>query len=129
MKSRWRFGLIGMYVVLSMLGAWLAMVRRSKIVGPGLFGAGLVCFLIHWLLERREAKQEGASQREWLKRIRAIADDLSLDGYGIPNKDELASYHDAAGRAAVLSALEALPPGRRSLLEAARRIEPDAQWD
>jgi len=48
---------------------------------------------------------------------------------GITSVQELARYHDAAGRAAVLAVLRALPAGERSLLVAARNVEPDATWD
>jgi hypothetical protein len=61
--------------------------------------------------------------------VRQAADDVRLDDYGITSVQDLARYHDAAGRAAVLAALQALPRGQRSLLVAARRVEPDAVWD
>ena len=127
--SKWRYALIGSYVVFGLSGAWLVIYRHRPMLGIGLFGIGFITICIHMALEHRDQKRETELQAEWLQKARAIADDLSLDTYGIPNIEELARYHDAAGRLAVLAALEALPKGRRFLLEAARSVEPDAEWD
>lgn len=65
----------------------------------------------------------------WVAEVEREADDVGLAHYGITSLQELARYHDAAGRAAVLAALRALPAGQRSLAVAARTVEPDAVWD
>ena len=52
--------------------------------------------------------------------------DVKLMGF---KSEELARYHDADGRKAVLDALVALPAGQRALLVAAQKVEPDAVWD
>jgi hypothetical protein len=125
----WRHILIFAYVVFGLIGAWLAIIERRVTLGLSLFAVATACILVHMALERRDRKQENALQMEWTEKIRGIADDLTLEGYGIVSLSDLAKYHDATGRAAVLAALEALPPGQRSLRTAARAIEPDAQWD
>jgi hypothetical protein len=125
-----RYILIVAYVVFGLIGSWLAIIiDRRLTLGFSLFAIATACILVHMALQRRDRKREDALQVEWIEKIRAIAEDLSLEGYGIVSLSALAKYHDTAGRAAVLSALEALPPGQRSLLTAARAIEPDAQWD
>ena len=126
--ARWRYGLIAAYVGCSLVGAWVAIYRRA-FLGLTLFGVGAVCMGIHLALERRERKEEVAAQAAWIAEVQRRADDIGLEGYGIASVEELARYHDAAGRAAVLAALEVLPRGQRSLLVAARNVEPDAAWD
>jgi DNA-directed RNA polymerase specialized sigma24 family protein len=116
-------------MVFGLIGSWLAIIERRLTLGLSLFAIATSCILVHMALQHRDRRREDALQKEWTEKIRAIADDLTLEGYGIVSLSDLAKYHDAAGRAAVLAALEALPPGQRSLLTAARAVEPDAQWD
>src|SRR5215510_14266082 len=125
---KWRYGLIAAYVGCSLGGAWVAIYRQA-FVGLALFGVGLVCLCIHMALERQEGEKEEAARAAWVAEVRHAADDVRLEDYGITSVQDLACYHDAAGRAAVLAALQALPKGQRSLLVAARRVEPDAAWD
>jgi len=124
---RW-LALIAAYVVCGLVGAWNAVYRRS-LVGVALFGVGGVCMGIHFLIERRQRAAEEADQASWISVVRGAADDVGLEGYGIGSLEELARYHDAAGRAAVLEALRALPAGQRSLRAAAQSVERDAAWD
>jgi len=128
MMPKWRYGLIAAYVGCSLVGAWVAIYRQA-FVGLALFGVGFVCICIHMARERREKKEEETAQAAWVAEVGQAADDVRLDDYGITSVQDLARYHDAAGRAAVLAALQTLPRGQRSLLVAARRVEPDAVWD
>ena len=126
--AKWRYGLIAAYVGCSLVGAWVAIYRQAS-MGMVIFGIGFVCICIHMALQRREKKQEETAQAAWVTEVRQAADDVRLEDYGITSVQELARYHDAAGRAAVLAALRALPTGQRSLLVAVRNVEPDATWD
>ena len=111
-----RYGLIAAYVGCRLVGGWVAIYRQA-LVGLALFGVGFVCISIHLAIERKEKKDEEAARA------------VGLEDYGITSLQELARYHDATGRAAVLAALRSLPAGQRSLLVAARNVEPDAVWD
>jgi hypothetical protein len=126
--AKWRYGLIAGYLGCSLVGGWVVIYRQAS-MGLVMFGIGFVCICVHMALERREKKQEETAQAAWVAEVRQAADDVRLEGYGITSVQELARYHDAAGRAAVLAALRALPRGQRSLLVAARNVEPDATWD
>lgn len=125
----WRYLLIAGYVVLGIGGLGLAMFTSFRALGYGLVVTGFVCIGINSLLNARDARVEEEARAQWIASIQALADDLALNGYGIPTLPELATYHDAAGRAAVLAALRSLPEGRRSLLAAARLVDPEAEWD
>ncbi|HSD52260.1 MAG TPA: hypothetical protein VLG48_12715 [Candidatus Methylomirabilis sp.] len=125
----WRYTLIVGYMILGLGGIWIAMFTRFRLVGYGLFAASLVCFGINSLLSRRDERSETKARADWIASIKAVADDLSLEGYPISDLLELADYHDAPGRAAVLASLRALPAGSRSLLTAARIVDPDPYLD
>jgi len=124
----WRYGLIVAYGALALVGMSIG-VRGHRVAGLALLAIGLLCIGVHMALERREDARERSAQVAWIAEVERSADDLTLASYGIPTLDGLARYHDAAGRAAVLGALRALPPGRRSLLVAAISVDPDAEWD
>ncbi len=126
--AKWRYGLIAAYVGCGLVGGWVAIYRQA-FVGLALFGVGFVCISIHIAIEQKEKKDEEAARAAWVAEVRRAADDVGLEDYGITSLQELARYHDAAGRAAVLAALRSLPAGQRSLLVAARNVEPDAVWD
>lgn len=126
--AKWRYGLIAAYVGFGLVGGWVAIYRQA-FIGLALFGVGFVCISIHVAIERKERKYEEAAQAVWVADVQRAADDVGLEDYGITSLQELARYHDAAGRAAVLAALRSLPAGQRSLLVAARKVEPDADWD
>ena len=126
--AKWRYGLIAAYVGFGLVGGWVAIYRQA-FIGLVLFGVGFVCISIHVAIERKEKKDEEAAQAVWVAEVQRAADDVGLEDYGITSLQELARYHDAAGRAAVLAALRSLPAGQRSLLVAARKVEPDAEWD
>jgi hypothetical protein len=126
--AKWRYGLIAAYVGFGLVGGWVAIYRQA-VIGLVLFGVGFVCISIHVAIERKERKDEEAAQAVWIAEVQRAADDVGLEDYGITSLQELARYHDAAGRAAVLAALRSLPAGQRSLLVAARKVEPDAEWD
>jgi len=126
--AKWRYGLIAAYVGFGLVGGWVAIYRQA-FIGLVLFGVGFVCISIHVASERKEKKDEEAAQAVWVAEVQRAADDVGLEDYGITSLQELARYHDAAGRAAVLAALRSLPAGQRSLLVAARKVEPDADWD
>jgi|SRR5205807_6626205 len=126
--AKWRYGLIAAYVGFGLVGGWVAIYRQA-FIGLALFGVGFVCISIHVAIERKERKYEEAAQAVWVADVQRAADDVGLEDYGITSLQELARYHDAAGRAAVLAALRSLPAGQRSLLVAARKVEPDAEWD
>jgi hypothetical protein len=100
-----------------------------RTVGFTAIFAGLGGIGIEMLLQRRDRMRDETEQREWIAEVQRTADDLDLDGYGIPSLADLARYHDAEGRKAVLSALVTLPAGKRALLIAAQQVEPDAEWD
>ena len=123
----WRYALIALYVALSMAG--VVVSRKHFAIGMSSVAVGLACISFHLVLERRERLREEALQVAWEAEIRRIADDVTLEAYGITSLTELARYHDAAGRAEVLEALQALPAGQRSLLAAARQVDPEAVWD
>lgn len=125
---KWRYGFIAAYVGCSLVGTWV-LIYRQVFMGLALFGAGCVCICIHMAHERRERKLEETARAAWVAEVRQAADDVRLEAYGITSVQDLARYHDAAGRAAVLAALRALPTGQRSLLVAARNVEADAEWD
>ena len=126
--AKWRYGLIAAYVGCGLVGGWVAIYRQA-FVGLALFGVGFVCISIHIAIEQKEKKDEEAARAAWVAEVRRAADDVGLEDYSITSLQELARYHDAAGRAAVLAALRSLPAGQRSLLVAARNVEPDAVWD
>jgi hypothetical protein len=126
--AKWRYGLIAAYVGCGLVGAWVAIYRQS-FVGLAVFGIGFVCICIHMALEQTEKRREEAARVAWIAEVERVADDVGLADYGIASLQELARYHDAAGRASVLTALRSLPAGQRSLLVAARNVEPDAVWD
>ena len=126
--AKWRYGLIAAYVGCGLVGAWVAIYRQS-FVGVAVFGVGFVCICIHMALEPTEKRREEAARVAWIAEVERVADDVGLADYGIASLQELARYHDAAGRASVLTALRSLPAGQRSLLVAARNVEPDAVWD
>jgi hypothetical protein len=126
--AKWRYGLIAAYVGCGLVGAWVAIYRQS-FVGVAVFGVGFVCICIHIALEQTEKRREEAARVAWIAEVERVADDVGLADYGIASLQELARYHDAAGRASVLTALRSLPAGQRSLLVAARNVEPDAVWD
>ena len=126
--AKWRYGLIAAYVGFGLVGGWVAIYRQA-FIGLVLFGVGFVCISIHVAIELKEKKDEEAAQAVWVAEVQRAADDVGLEDYGITSLQELARYHDAAGRAAVLAALRSLPAGQRSLLVAARKVEPDADWD
>jgi hypothetical protein len=126
--AKWRYGLIAAYVGCGLVGAWVAIYRQS-FVGLAVFGVGFVCICIHMALEQTEKRREEAARVAWIAEVERVADDVGLADYGIASLQELARYHDAAGRASVLTALRSLPAGQRSLLVAARNVEPDAVWD
>jgi hypothetical protein len=126
--AKWRYGLIAAYVGCGLVGAWVAIYRQS-FVGLAVFGVGFVCICIHMALEQTEKRREEAARVAWIAEVERVADDVGLEDYGIASLQELARYHDAAGRASVLTALRSLPAGQRSLLVAARNVEPDAVWD
>jgi hypothetical protein len=126
--AKWRYGLIAAYVGCGLVGAWVAIYRQS-FVGLAVFGVGFVCICIHMALEQKEKRREEAARVAWIAEVERVADDVGLEDYGIASLQELARYHDAAGRASVLTALRSLPAGQRSLLVAARNVEPDAVWD
>jgi len=126
--AKWRYGLIAAYVGCALGGGWVAIYRQG-FVGLALFGVGFVCISIHLAIERKEKKDEEAARAAWVAEVQRVADDVGLEDYGITSLQELARYHDAAGRAAVLAALRSLPAGQRSLLVAARNVDPDAVWD
>jgi hypothetical protein len=123
----WRFVLIAVYVVLTMTGVFVG--HRHFALSMTLVGVGLAAISVHLILERSERMREEKMQLEWEDEIRRVAEDVSLDGYGIASLAELSRYHDAAGRAAVLEALRGLPVGQRTLVSAARQVDPDAVWD
>jgi hypothetical protein len=122
-----RFALITGYVILMMAGVIVG--RRSFAIGMVLVALALVSMTIHLLLERSERIAEQDQRHAWEAEIRRIADDVSLEGYGIESISELARYHDAAGRAEVLETLRSLPVGQRNILNAARQVDPNAVWD
>ena len=126
--ARWRYGLIAAYVGCGLVGGWVATYRQA-FIGVAVFSVGCVCMFIHLAIERREKKVEEAARAVWVAEVQRAADDVGLEDYGVTSLQELARYHDAAGRAAVLAALRSLPAGQRSLLVAARDVEPDAAWD
>lgn len=126
--AKWRYGLIAAYVGFGLVGGWVAIYRQA-FIGLVLFGVGFVCISIHVAIERKERKDEEAAQAVWIAEVQRAADDVGLEDYGITSLQELARYHDAAGRAAVLATLRSLPADQRSLLVAARKVEPDAEWD
>jgi hypothetical protein len=126
--AKWRYGLIAAYVGCGLVGAWVAIYRQS-FVGLAVFGVGFVCICIHMALEQQEKRREEAARVAWIAEVERVADDVGLEDYGIASLQELARYHDAAGRASVLTALRSLPAGQRALLVAARNVEPDAVWD
>jgi hypothetical protein len=126
--GKWRYGLIAAYVGCGLVGAWVAIYRQA-FVGLAVFGVGFVCIGIHMALERKEKREEEAARVAWIAEVERAADDVELGDYGIASLQELARYHDAAGRARVLAALRSLPQGQRSLRVAARDVEPDAVWD
>ena len=110
-----------MFVLANRLCPFVPGGHLGAVVGLALFGVGFVCMCIHMALERREKSEEETARATWVAEVRQAAADVRLGDYGITSVEELARYHDAAGRAAVLAA--------RSLLVAARKIEPDAAWD
>jgi putative Mn2+ efflux pump MntP len=125
---RWRYALIAGYVAFGLVGSWLAIFRHSAF-GVLLFGVGLLMISVHIALEWKERRADQRAQEAWISEVNKVADDVSLDSYGIGTLEELARYHDLNGRAAVMAALRNFEPGQRSLLAAARRVEPDAVWD
>jgi hypothetical protein len=126
--AKWRYGLIAAYVACGLVGGWVAIYRHA-FAGLALFGVGFICISAHMALERKEKTAEEAARAAWVAEVEREADDVELADYGITSLQELARYHDAAGRAAVLAALRSLPAGQRSLFVAARNVEPDAVWD
>ena len=126
--AKWRYGLTAAYVGCGLVGARVAIYRQTS-VGLALFGVGFVCMSIHMALERKEKKEEEAERAAWVAEVQGATDAVGLENYGITSLQELAHHHDAAGRAAVLAARRSLPAGQRSLLVAARIVEPDAAWD
>src|SRR2546430_17347269 len=108
--AKWRYGLIAAYVGFGLVGGWVAIYRQA-FIGLVLFGVGFVCISIHVAIERKERKYEEAAQAVWVADVQRAADDVGLEDYGITSLQELARYHDAAGRAAVLAAL-CRPPTR-----------------
>src|SRR4029077_6591702 len=86
-----------------LVGGWVAIYRQA-FIGLVLFGVGVVCISIHVAIERKEKKDEEAAQAVWVAEVQRAADDVGLEDYGITSLQELARYHDAAGRAAVLAA-------------------------
>lgn len=100
-----------------------------RIVGFAAIFVGLGGIAVEMLLQRRDRLRDEVEQRQWIAEVHASADDVELKGYGIASLEELARYHNAEGRKAVLAALEALPVGQRALLVAAQKVEPDAVWD
>jgi hypothetical protein len=125
---RWRFGLIAAFALFALIGAWLGVFRHS-LVGWMLVVVGAAFLFVESELQRKERRAEEAAQTEWVTKIRELADDIRLEGYGIESLEDLSRYHDATGRAAVLARLQSLPAGHRDLLVAARSVEPDAVWD
>lgn len=123
-----RLAFIGLATVVGLAGCWLLY---KGVLAAGLLTilAGLAGIALELILQRRDRLRDEAEQQAWIAEIERVADELSLDGYGIASLAELARYHDAAGRKAVLAALAALPAGNRALLAAARQVEPDAEWD
>src|SRR5207244_9548320 len=101
--AKWRYGLIAAYVGFGLVGGWVAIYRQA-FIGLVLFGVGFICISIHVAIERKE-KEEEAAQAVWVAEVQRAADDVGLEDYGITSLQELARYHDAAGRAAVLAAL------------------------
>lgn len=124
-----RLTLIGVSVIAGIGGAWLALVAQSRMFGFALFLGGMTGLAIEKIWQRRDESLERDAQSKWLDRVMEISDDTSLSGYGIETLLDLACYHDAQGRADVLSALLSLPKGQRMLLTAARQVDPEAQWD
>jgi hypothetical protein len=122
------YAIVG-FTVCALSGAWIAMFTHARLIGYGMLGAGLLGFAVNALRNARVQRADEVAQSAWIRSVTAIADDLSLEGYGINDVAELAHYLDAAGRDAVLAALGALPPGERSLRAAARAVEPDAYMD
>jgi hypothetical protein len=103
-------------------------VHRFKLVGYGLFAASLACFGINSLLSRRDERLEtrpGQIGSPTSKRWQTTYPSRISD----PDILALADYHDAPGRAAVLASLRALPAGSRSLLTAARIVDPEPYLD
>ena len=105
------------------------MYKGIRSIGLTVTMLGLAGISAEWLLQRRDRLREEVEQRQWIAQVERTADDVSLNGYGIASLADLARYHDAEGRRAVLAALNALPTGKRALLAAARQVEPDAAWD
>jgi hypothetical protein len=126
--AKWRYALIAAYVGCGLVGGWVAIYRHA-FAGLALFSVGFICISAHMALERKEKKAEEAARAAWVAEVEREADDVGLADYGITSLQELARYHDAAGRAAVLAALRLQPAGQRSLFVAARNVEPDAVWD
>src|SRR3989442_10672647 len=113
--AKWRYGLIAAYVGFGLVGGWVAIYRQA-FIGLVLFGVGFLCISIHVAIERKEKKDEEAAQAVWVAEVQRAADDVGLEDYGITSLQELARYHDAAGRAAVLAGLRALTAGRAAFL-------------
>ena len=123
-----RVAFVSLSTVVGVVGCWLAY-KGMRVAGfTALFG-GLGGIAVELRLQRRDRLRDEAERRQWIAAVRTAADDVTLKGYGIPNLEELARYHDAEGRRAVLAALMALPVGKRTLLIAAQQVEPDAVWD
>jgi hypothetical protein len=123
-----RVAFVSLSTVVAVIGCWLGY-KGMRVAGFTAIFGGLAGIAIELLLQRRDRLGDEAEQRKWIAEVRAAADDVNLDGYGIPSLEELARYHDAEGRTAVLAALMTLPVGRRALLAAAQNVEPDASWD
>lgn len=119
---------VSLSTAVGVIGCWLAY-KGMHIAGLTAIFGGLGGIAIEMLLQRRDRLRDEAEQRQWITAVRAAADDVNLNGYGITSVEELARFHDAEGRSAVLTALMALPVGKRTLLAAAQQVDPDAAWD
>ena len=123
-----RVACVSLSTIVGVVGCWLAY-KGMWIVGFAAILVGLGGIAVEMLLQRRDRLRDEVEQRQWIAEVRTSADDVELKGYGIASLEELARYHDAEGRKAVLAALVALPVGQRALLVAAQKVEPDAVWD
>lgn len=123
-----RVAFVSLSTIVAVLGCWLAY-KGIRIAGFAAILLGLGGIAIEMLLQRRDRLRDEVQQRQWIAHVRAAADSVNLEGYGVASLEELARHHDADGRKAVLDALVALPAGQRALLVAAQKVEPDAVWD